>query len=305
MTTEITPAPAAPAATPTPAEAKPETKVEAKPDDVEALRRESLKAAREAREAREALKRYEAKDRERAQAEEARKREREAEDALRDKDPGAWLERRAGMTRAELAAKLKGQQADPASKLERELAALREELAAEKAARVETLTKAQQQSAEAAQANAYRTVMQAAKGSEDFALAVESMKESPKAAAKWIADWAEKEWPQVAEAEGLDATDPAEAAKACAKAIAGRELARLQKLVQNPSIAKALGLGAQSQQPPASQGTKPPTTLTANLAAERSTGTPDNRPLLGYEQEAIFRKNAERKALELMAARKG
>lgn len=305
MSTETAPAAEPKAAEPKPVEAKQETKAETKPDDVEALKRESLKAAREAREAREALKRYEAKERERAAADEARKREQAEEEALRDRDPGAWLEKRAGMSRAELAAKLKGQQADPQSKLERELASLKEELAREKAERVETLTRAQQQQAEAAQANAYRSVMTAAKGSEDLALAVESMRESPKNAAKWIADWAEKEWPKVAEAEGLDATDAGEAAKACAKAIASKELARLRKLVQNPSIAKALGLSSQSQQPPASQGAKPPTTLTATLAAERSTGTPDNRPLLPYEQEAIYRKNAERKALELVAARKG
>lgn len=297
-TETTTPTTAAPAAATPPPETPPPAADDA---ETKALKAEALKAAAEARNLKTRLATLE---RERAERDKQTAAEREAEAKLLEEDPGAWLEKRAGMTRAEIHRRLTGKAETPDVAAQREIAALKaklEEVAQGQSAKYDSLIKAQQ---EASEANAYRTVLGVAKSGGDdpaLALAAQEIAADPRASGRWVTAWAEKEWPKYAAENGLDPSDPNEAARAAAKVIGEKALARAKSLVQNPVIAKALGLGAQSQQPPASQGNST-RTITSALAGERGPGTPD-KPLSTSEREAQHRKAAERKALELLSSK--
>lgn len=288
MTTETAEVPTAETPVETKAEAKPpEPKPEAKPaetPEAKALKLETLKLAREARELKERLATLES---ERKEYESKRTAEAEEMRALAERDPGAWIERLAGMPRADLAKRLQGQKASTETLLQKRLDELAGQLAERERKDAERLQKIEAQESEARRSNAYRAVVTAAKASEETHAAAELLKLDPKGASAWVLAWADTEWPKVAEAEGLDAHDADLAAKTAAKVYQEKQLDKLRKLVQTPSIARAIGLSAQNQSPAASQGTKPAQTITADLAASRSAAEPNDRPLTASERDRL------------------
>lgn len=299
MPADTTAAPVTPEAAP--ATAVPVAAAPAAPDEAAIHKREALKLAANERLLKQRLAAYEKAERERGEAEKMTAAERAAEDKLRDEDPRAWLEKRTGLKGEELARRLNGKPVAPDVEAKREIEALKAQLADQQRAleeRFEGLTKAQQ---EASEANAFRMVSGIAKAATDdpaLALAAQEMAADPRGSGRWVTAWAEKEWPKYAAEHGLDPSDQHAAAQSAAKVIGEKALAKVRQLVQNPAIAKALGLSAQSQPATASQATQP-RTIDAAIAASRGTGTPD-KPLSSEERKSILRKNAERIALEML-----
>jgi hypothetical protein len=271
-------------------------------DEWRATKAESIKAAREARDLKTRLAALEAEGKEVARGRETSAAEQKRLAELKERNPQAWLAALAGETPEQLAARLKGQPQTPENQLRRELAEIKEALTAREKAEAARAEAESQARVEAAQTNAYRSVLSAAKGSPELAAVADILKESPKKSAAWIANWAETQWDTYAAEHGLDASSPEEAAKACAQIIRDKEVARLKKLVQDPHIAKALGLGGQSQQPPASKGDSPRSSIDADMASRRSEGSTDagTKPLT----DAELRRRALLKWEEREAARK-
>lgn len=299
MPADTTAAPVTPEAAP--ATAVPVAAAPAAPDEAAIHKREALKLAANERLLKQRLAAYEKADRERGEAEKMTAAERAAEEKLREEDPRAWLEKKTGLKSEDLARRLNGKAATPDVEAKREIEALKAQLAEQQRTldeKFQGLTRAQQ---EASEANAYRMVLGVAKSAAEdpaLTLAAQEMASDPRGSARWVTAWAEKDWPKYAAENGLDPSDSHAAAAAAAKVIGEKALARARALVQNPTIAKALGLGAQSQQPTASQGAQP-RTIDAAIAASRGTGTPD-KPLSSEERKSILRKNAERIALETL-----
>lgn len=295
-------------ATTPPAETPKEAPKEAKPAETEEAKRlklEALAAARKTRELEAQLTKLREAQKAKEEAEAKRAKDAEELTRLAEEDPGAWVERLTGMSRADLAKRLGSKGAGPEVALQRELADLKKRLEERDRAEAEKAAQAEAAAREAATSNAYRAVLTAAKGSEELHAASVFMSANPRGAAAWVTSWAEREWPKVAEAEGLDATDASEAAKWAAKALQDQELARLKKFVQTPSIAKALGLAVQSQQPPASQGAKPAATIDGALAGSRSAAEPTDKPLTAADRDRLAEKAAERALIERLNGRKG
>jgi hypothetical protein len=300
MPADTTAAPVTTEAAPTaPATATPAASAPA--DEASVHKREALKLAASERLLKQRLAAYEKADRDRGEAEKLTAAERAAEEKLREEDPRAWLEKKTGLKSEDLARRLNGKPATPDAEAKREIEALKAQLADHQRAldeKFQGLTRAQQ---EASEANAYRMVLGVAKAGPDdpaLALAAQEMAADPRGSARWVTSWAERDWPKYAAENGLDPSDSHAAAAAAAKVIGEKALARARALVQNPTIAKALGFGAPSQQPTASQGA-PPRTIDAAIAASRGTGTPD-KPLSSEERKSLLRKNAERVALEML-----
>lgn len=288
---------AAPPATPPPAEAKADAKPPEKVESAEekALKAESLKTARENRELKAKLASIEkriADDGKTAAEREAQRRELEA---LKVKDPRAWLQRAAGEDPAAFAKRLAGDTKE--AQLERTVSELREELKAAQERWSQQTEAERARQIEAAQANAYRAVLSAAEATEDLSLAAEEIRANPAGARRWIAQWAEESWPDYAREHGLDISDPNACARSAAKVLDERALARFEKLKQNERIAKRLGFAVQSTQPPASQGNPPPRTITSADAGTRS-AAPANagevKPTSAQQD-----RDARRRAIEL------
>lgn len=275
MTTEQT-APATaetttpPAAAAPPPEAKATEKAPEKTEspEAQALKAEALKAAREVRELKAKLAAIEKRDADAAKAAADRDAQRRELEALKAKDPRAWLQRAAGEDPAAFAKRLAGDTKE--AQLERTVAELRDELKAAQDRWSQQTEAEKARQVEAAQVNAYRAVLSAAESAEDLSLAAEEIRANPTGARKWIAQWAEESWADYAREHGLDVSDPNACAKSAAKVLDERALARLTKLAQNPSIAKRLGFAVQSTQPAASQGTPPPRTITSADAGTRT-----------------------------------
>lgn len=305
-----TPTPTAAAPTPAPAEAKPPEKpAEVKSEDIaaelKAAKAEALKAARELRETKAKLAEIDRREKEQAATRAQREAELKELEALKAKNPREWLQRAAGEDPAAFAKRIAAGQETAEARLQRELAELREQLKASEQKQAEAAKAAEERAREEQAATAYRFVMDAASADPELALAVEELREDPARARKWISGWVDRDWPTYASENGLDVTDPRECAKAVAKVIDKRALARLEKLRQNPHIAKRIGFAVQSSEPPASPGAQPPRTITSDVAGSRSAAPASTaggeRPLT----DAELRKRAILKAHELAAKANG
>jgi hypothetical protein len=306
-TTTATPVASSAAPAKPPASATPPTSTATPaPESAEAasLKAEALKSARELREAREKLQRYERAEKERADRDRMTAKEREEEQKLLETDPHAWIEKRAGMSRAELQARLTTGKPTPETATQRRLDELAAENAAIKKSLEEREAAAERAQTEAAHRTAYTSVLAVAKGGEsdpELRLAHRRLAEMGPAAGREIALWAEKEWPKYAAEKGLPPGDVNEAAKVAAKVIGAKALAELKGILQDEHIRAALMPSAQSQQPAASQGA-PARTITGTLAGTRGPSAPD-KPRSKSELEAELRANAERAVRERLAAR--
>lgn len=295
--TTATTAPAAaqtpPPADPKAAEAKPPEKAESAEE--KALKAEALKTARENRELKAKLAAIEKRIADEGKTAAEREAQRRELEALKAKDPRAWLQRAAGEDPAAFAKRLAGDTKE--AQLERTVSELREELKAAQERWSQQTEAERARQMEAAQANAYRAVLSAAESAEDLSLAAEEIRANPAGARKWIAQWAEESWPDYAREHGLDISDPNACARSAAKVLDERALARFEKLKQNERIAKRLGFAVQSTQPPASQGNPPPRTITSADAGTRS-AAPANagevKPTSAQQD-----RDARRRAIEL------
>lgn len=252
-------------APPPPAAAVPAKPAE-KPPEENADRREALRLAADVRKRDKELAELRAKL---GQFEEGGKKsaaERAELDALRQKDPRAWLERSTGIKRDELTRFLMSTEKAPqphevalkaAQEAQAEAARIREELAARDA-------KTQQDANAAMTAQAYRILRSEAAKDKSFAPLVSEMDENPRAWASAIRELADKH----PEAPPLEIAQALKAQRLAYFKHPAR-LAYLREIVNTPDIAEALGL-AQPTTPAAPPGTTTPKTITAKLAGERS-----------------------------------
>jgi hypothetical protein len=279
-----------------------EAKAAEETPEIRSLKAEALKAARELREVKAQLTAFQRREADLAKDREAREAAQRELDDLKAKDPRAWLSRAAGEPPEQFARRIAGDTKE--SQLERQILELRQSLAAQQQ-RFEEAQKTDRVSREeATSAAAYREVLKAAESSEEAALAAEELRRDPKAAQRWIMSWAGSEWPTVAREKGLDVNDPAACAREAAAEIDRMVLARWEKLRQNERASKRLGFGAvQSTEPPASQGTQPPRTITSAVAGSRSaapaTTASGDKPMTPAQRDRAARMAAISKLQEL------
>lgn len=224
--------------------------------EIETLRREALAANKSLRERDAALTQM------RAELERSKAADAELE-ALKSKDLHAYLERKLGMSRADLTRSLMsvGKKPDPIDETKRAVEELRAAMA-ERDSRAEEDRKRQEAAHdETITTRAFQMLRHEIVSDPEgqFELLKEQMDENPKAWARVVREYADKH-PQKTAREV--ATDLHEAA-----------LARIEKLIQNPRIRRSLKID-QPPQPAATPGPLTPKTLTSKLSSEKSAAPP-------------------------------